>query len=53
MADQQNQTLNQTRHILPERLMRRVLEGVGDVVDRKLDERRTGQRLTTIKSSCA
>jgi len=37
MADQQNQTPKPKRDtILPERLMRRVLEGVGDVVDRKL-----------------
>src|SRR3982074_2702642 len=37
MADKQNPTPKRTRDpILPERLMRRVLEGVGDVVDRKL-----------------
>jgi pSer/pThr/pTyr-binding forkhead associated (FHA) protein len=37
MADEQNQTPKPKRDtILPERLMRRVLEGVGDVVDRKL-----------------
>jgi FHA domain len=37
MADQQNQSPKPKRDtILPERLMRRVLEGVGDVVDRKL-----------------
>src|SRR6476659_8459168 len=37
MADQQNQAPKPKRDtILPERLMRRVLEGVGDVVDRKL-----------------
>src|SRR2546429_4659474 len=37
MADEQNQTPKRKRDtILPERLMRRVLEGVGDVVDRKL-----------------
>src|SRR5205823_14443774 len=37
MADEQNQTPKRRRDtILPERLMRRVLEGVGDVVDRKL-----------------
>src|SRR5947207_3272391 len=37
MADQQNQTPKPKRDtILPERLMRRVLEGVGEVVDRKL-----------------
>src|SRR5438552_12038343 len=36
MADEQNQTPKKRRDtILPERLMRRVLEGVGDVVDRK------------------
>ena len=37
MADEQNPTPKRKRDtILPERLMRRVLEGVGDVVDRKL-----------------
>src|SRR5256885_8797700 len=37
MADQQNPNPKPKRDtILPERLMRRVLEGVGDVVDRKL-----------------
>src|SRR3989440_7061718 len=37
MADEQNQPPKRRRDtILPERLMRRVLEGVGDVVDRKL-----------------
>jgi FHA domain len=37
MADEQNPTAKRRRDtILPERLMRRVLEGVGDVVDRKL-----------------
>jgi hypothetical protein len=37
MADQQNQPPKPKRDtILPERIMRRVLEGVGDVVDRKL-----------------
>ena len=37
MADQQNQAPKPKREtILPERLMRRVLEGVGDAVDRKL-----------------
>jgi hypothetical protein len=37
MADEQNQTPKRRRDtIMPERLMRRVLEGVGDVVDRKL-----------------
>ena len=37
MADEQNPTPKRRRDtILPERLMRRVLEGVGDVVDRKL-----------------
>ncbi|HEX3231460.1 MAG TPA: FHA domain-containing protein [Pyrinomonadaceae bacterium] len=35
MADEQNQPPKR-QTILPERLMRRVLEGVGDVVDRKL-----------------
>src|SRR5712671_3826598 len=37
MADEENQPPKRRRDtILPERLMRRVLEGVGDVVDRKL-----------------
>src|SRR5205807_6022569 len=37
MADEQNQSPKKRGDtILPERLMRRVLEGVGDVVDRKL-----------------
>lgn len=37
MADEPNQTPKRRADtILPERLMRRVLEGVGDVVDRKL-----------------
>jgi hypothetical protein len=37
MADKQDPTPKRRRDtILPERLMRRVLEGVGDVVDRKL-----------------
>jgi hypothetical protein len=37
MADEQNPPPKRRRDtILPERLMRRVLEGVGDVVDRKL-----------------
>ena len=37
MADEQNPNPKRRRDtILPERLMRRVLEGVGDVVDRKL-----------------
>jgi len=36
MADEQNQPPKRRDTILPERLMRRVLEGVGDVVDRKL-----------------
>src|SRR3979411_3370726 len=37
MADEQDPTPKRRRDtILPERLMRRVLEGVGDVVDRKL-----------------
>lgn len=41
MADEQNPPPKRRRDtILPERLMRRVLEGVGDVVDRKLG--RTG-----------
>ena len=37
MTDEQNQTPKRRRDtIVPERIMRRVLEGVGDVVDRKL-----------------
>ncbi|HKP38704.1 MAG TPA: FHA domain-containing protein [Pyrinomonadaceae bacterium] len=37
MADDQNQQPKRRRDtIMPERIMRRVLEGVGDVVDRKL-----------------
>lgn len=36
MADEQNPTKRNRDTVLPERLMRRVLEGVGDVVDRKL-----------------
>src|SRR6266850_8233417 len=37
MADEENPTPKRRRDtIVPERLMRRVLEGVGDVVDRKL-----------------
>ena len=37
MADEQNpQSKRRRQTILPERLMRRVLEGVGDAVDRKL-----------------
>ena len=37
MADEQDPTPKRRRDtILPERIMRRVLEGVGDVVDRKL-----------------
>jgi FHA domain-containing protein len=37
MAEEQNQSPKRRRDtIVPERLMRRVLEGVGDVVDRKL-----------------
>jgi len=36
MADEQNPPKRKRDTILPERLMRRVLEGVGDVVDRKL-----------------
>jgi hypothetical protein len=36
MADEQNPSKRRRDTILPERLMRRVLEGVGDVVDRKL-----------------
>ena len=42
MSDEQNQTPKRSRDtIMPERIMRRVLEGVGDVVDRKLG--RTGE----------
>src|SRR5438046_6162575 len=36
MADEQNPSKPKRDTILPERLMRRVLEGVGEVVDRKL-----------------
>ena len=36
MADEQNPPKRRRDTILPERLVRRVLEGVGDVVDRKL-----------------
>jgi FHA domain len=36
MADDQNSPKRNRDTVLPERLMRRVLEGVGDVVDRKL-----------------
>src|SRR6266513_5857272 len=36
MADEQNPPKRRRDTILTERLMRRVLEGVGDVVDRKL-----------------
>jgi len=36
MADEQNPSKRRRDTILPERIMRRVLEGVGDVVDRKL-----------------
>lgn len=36
MADEQNPPKRRRDTILPERLMRRVLEGVGDVVDRQL-----------------
>jgi FHA domain-containing protein len=36
MADEQNPPKRRRDTLLPERLMRRVLEGVGDVVDRKL-----------------
>ena len=37
MAEEQGQTPKRRRDtIVPERIMRRVLEGVGDVVDRKL-----------------
>jgi FHA domain len=36
MADEQDPPKRRRDTILPERLMRRVLEGVGDVVDRKL-----------------
>jgi len=49
MADQQNQSPKPKRDtILPERLMRRVLEGVGDAVDRKLGRTaEPGTALTT------
>jgi hypothetical protein len=36
MADDENPSKRRRDTILPERIMRRVLEGVGDVVDRKL-----------------
>jgi hypothetical protein len=36
MADKENPSKRRRDTILPERIMRRVLEGVGDVVDRKL-----------------
>src|SRR5205085_10894025 len=36
MADKPNPSKRRRDTILPERLMRRVLEGVGEVVDRKL-----------------
>ena len=36
MADEQNPSKRRRDTVLPERLVRRVLEGVGDVVDRKL-----------------
>jgi len=36
MADEENPSRRRRDTVLPERLMRRVLEGVGDVVDRKL-----------------
>ncbi|MFS8084240.1 MAG: FHA domain-containing protein [Acidobacteriota bacterium] len=36
MADEQNPSKRRRQTILPERIMRRVMEGVGDVVDRKL-----------------
>jgi len=35
MADEQNPSKRRRDTILPERIMRRVLEGVGDVVDRQ------------------
>jgi len=49
MTDGQNQTPKPKRDtILPERIMRRVLEGVGDVVDRKLGRSaEPGTALTT------
>jgi hypothetical protein len=36
MADEQDPSKRRRETILPERIMRRVMEGVGDVVDRKL-----------------
>jgi len=49
MADEQNQQPKRRRDtIMPERIMRRVLEGVGDVVDRKLG--RTADTETGISS---
>ena len=48
MADEQNPPKRRRDTILPERLMRRVLEGVGDVVDRKLGRTaEPGSGLTT------
>lgn len=49
MADDQNEQPKRRRDtIMPERLMRRVLEGVGDVVDRKLG--RTADSQTGVSS---
>src|SRR5437762_9781928 len=48
MADEQNPPKPKRDTILPERIMRRVLEGVGDVVDRKLGRSaEPGTALTT------
>src|ERR1043166_488750 len=48
MADEQNQTPKRRRDtIVPERLMRRMLEGVGDVVDRKLGRTAGAEGLST------
>src|ERR1051325_830175 len=48
MADEQNQTPKRRRDtIVPERLMRRMLEGVGDVVDRKLGRTAGTEGLST------
>jgi hypothetical protein len=49
MAEEQGQTPKRRRDtIVPERLMRRVLEGVGDAVDRKLG--RTGDSETGLST---
>src|ERR1044071_6936122 len=48
MAEEQNQTPKRRRDtIVPERLMRRMLEGVGDAVDRKLGRTAGTEGLST------